>query len=58
VPGQLIRAERPLPKRRDGLPPLGQLKIGEVAGWSWHVGSIRAKWIIEGDRVRYEPITL
>jgi hypothetical protein len=30
----LVRAEGPLAKRRDGLPPLGQLKVREVARWS------------------------
>ncbi len=42
MPGKLIRPERPLAERHDGLPPLGQLKIGEVARWSRHCDSVPA----------------
>ena len=42
VPGQLVGPERLLAERRDGLPPLGQLKIGEMARWSGHCDSVRA----------------
>jgi hypothetical protein len=42
VPGELVCPESTLAELRDSLPPLGQLKIGEVARWSRHCGSVSA----------------
>jgi hypothetical protein len=43
VPGQLVGAELALPQLGDGLPPLRQLKIGEMARRTRHDGSVQEK---------------
>jgi hypothetical protein len=40
VSGQLIRTELAFAQLGDSLPPLRQLKIGEVARWTRHDGSV------------------
>jgi hypothetical protein len=49
VPGQLVRTELALTKRGDSLPSLRQLKIGEMARWTRHDGSVpdRRGWPID-----------
>jgi hypothetical protein len=43
MPGQLVRAERLLPERRDSRTPTGQIEIGEMAGWVCHGASVQEK---------------